>query len=36
MDEKVQLDYRMAKQKKVYLNLNKYGNSIDEIEKCIR
>lgn len=34
-DEKVPLDYRTARQKKIFLDLKKYGRSIDDIEKCI-
>lgn len=34
-DERVPLDYRTAKQKKIYLDLKRYGKSIDDIEKCI-
>jgi hypothetical protein len=33
--EKVNLDYRTAKLKKVFLNLNKYSSSTEDIEKCI-
>jgi len=34
-NERVPLDYRTAGQKKIYLDLKKYGKSIDEIERCI-
>ncbi len=33
--EKVNLDYRITKLKKVFLNLDKYSSSTEDIEKCI-